>query len=98
MTSSQEAFQRFFEWKLSKTPLRLTVIEKGKLPHELIVQIIAVDDQVFQVSFLTIQELVPRVIDFTDSTFRIGKRVLEAERPTGDYLALSVQLEAPASN
>lgn len=86
MASSREAFDKFWTWKNSSTVLKLTVLTNGGKPEILVGEIASIDEELSLVAFAITRERSFRVIDFSDASFSIGKRLLEAERPTGDRL------------
>jgi hypothetical protein len=87
MASSREAFEKFRKWKKSKTVLRLTVLTNGGTPDTFMGRVAAVDEDSWQVSFAVSKDRSYRVVDFEGASFVLGKRMLEAERLNGDFLA-----------
>jgi hypothetical protein len=45
MASSSEAFEKLSQWKIDKTWLNVTVIERGKPEDKLLVRIAAIDEE-----------------------------------------------------
>jgi hypothetical protein len=87
MASWKDAFSKFSTWKKSRTVVKLTLLPKSEPPLMLEVLIMSVVEESFIVGFGDCDTRAMRLIDFCDASFRIGKRVLEVERPTGDLLA-----------
>lgn len=79
MASSSEAFAKFRIWKNSNTVLKVTVVTKGGKPDILRGWIFSVDEPNFLVGF-ALKDRSLRTFDVSDADFRVGSRIVEAER------------------
>lgn len=76
MALSKEAFEKFASWKILKTSLRVTVIEKGKTSSVLTGVIDAIDPVASQVGLALGTKIYADPFDIEDSVFSIEhKRV-----------------------
>jgi hypothetical protein len=80
MASSKEAFAKFGLWKASSTVLKLTAVTKGEMPEILRGEISSLDEELCLVGFAVTATRSYKGIDFGGASFRVGKRVVEAER------------------
>jgi hypothetical protein len=63
------------------------VLTNGGTPDTFMGRVAAVDEDSWQVSFAVSKDRSYRVVDFEGASFVLGKRMLEAERLNGDFLA-----------
>jgi hypothetical protein len=84
MDSSKDAFDKFWMWKKSRTLLRVTVLTNGEPPEVFTGAVILPEEEFLRVSFADHDTRALRVVDFSECSFRVGERVLLAERAEGE--------------
>jgi hypothetical protein len=91
MASSQEAFATFGMWQKAQTSLKLTVLTRDERPEIFVVNVASTDEDRCLVGFVIpkTRSFLPPIC-FSDASFEIGNRVLEAIRPTGDLIKCEV--------
>jgi hypothetical protein len=85
MASSTEAFDRFWTWKKSNTLLKVTVWEKGQEPITFIGSVVLPEEEALRVTFADHEERRPVILRFEDCSFRVGAKILFADRFGDEY-------------
>lgn len=86
MASSSEAFERFFKWKNSKSPLRVIEIVEGLPSRESFARIYEADPDAGLVGIVGTKMHSFRNFDVSDSDFEVSDSKVVATRRTADWL------------
>ena len=86
MASSSEAFERFSAWKNLSTPLRVTIIERGKSEVVLAVVIDVLDEDASKVGVLNPDERRYGLFDVGEADFFVEPERLVVSRGDVEWL------------
>lgn len=88
----QEAFTQFEQWKILKTPLRITVMEPGQPTQVLMCRVYGHDEDIWTVGVVGQEAHSYQNFDVADAVFSRDSSKLVATRGVGSWLVFDESL------